>query len=74
MITYKKLIEKFEDKGVSTSVLLFSLPEIPIFDPSCLELSCNSRDFLYERFKKRFEYHQEKLEELNIWIDHQNYR
>jgi hypothetical protein len=78
MITYKKLAEKFEDKGIDTSVLFLNLPQPPLFDPSCLELSTNGREELYDRFiecnKWRFDHYREKLEELDVWIDHQNYR
>lgn len=78
MITYKTLAEKFEDKGISLRHLMLNLPQIPIFDPSCLELSANSREDLSKRFfecnKWRFDHYREKLEELDVYIDHQNYR
>ena len=78
MITYNKLIEKFEDKGIDIAVLIFNLPINPIFDPSSFELSYSSREELFNTFMKvnkwRFDLYKERLEELNVWIDHQNYK
>lgn len=75
MITLKKLIEKFEDKGVEFNYLL---PYPPLFDPSCLELSYSSREELKERFDKvnnwRFEHYQKQLDDLETYIDRQNYK
>ena len=78
MTTYEKLREKFEDKGFDTTMLILNLPHTPIFDPSCLELSYKSREDLLDIFMKenkwKFDHYKERLEELDVWIDHQNYR
>ena len=78
MITLQTLKQKFEDKGYDTSTLIFNLPPIPLFDPSCLELSNLDRNSLKETFDKvnkwRFDHYNEKLQELDTWIDRQNYK
>lgn len=78
MITLSKLIEKFEDKGFDTSIIFFNLPLVPLFDPSCLELQYSTKEDLYDIFKRsnawRFKFREDRLEELNTWIDHQNYK
>lgn len=77
-VTFETLANKFEDKGVSLTTLFLNLPPIPIFDPSYLELSCLPREELYDTFKRvndwRFKHYNEKLQELDVWIDHQNYK
>lgn len=76
MITYKKLAEKFEDKGFDDSTLLFLIPFPPIFDPSGWQLQYRSRGELFEDFKKSFPAtsYQQSLEYYNTWIDYQNYK
>jgi hypothetical protein len=75
MITYKKVQEKFEDKGFDYT-LLFLLPFPPLFDPTCWQLQCRSREELFEEFKNSYpmSYYQQQLEYYNTWIDYQNYK
>lgn len=78
MITYEIIKQKFIDKGIEEELYCMFIPQAPIFDPSSLALELHTKEFLYEDFKKRnkwaFDYQQEKLEELNTWIEHQKHK
>lgn len=79
-ITYEIIKEKFIDKGMEEELYCMFIPffQPPIFDPSCLSLQLHTREFLYEDFKKSnkwaFDWQQEKLEDLNTWIEHQKHK
>ena len=77
MVRFEKVAEKFEDKGISLSILLLNLPSVPIFDPTSIELCGNSREDLSKRFfesnRWRLDHYREKLEELDVWIDYQKH-
>ena len=71
MITYKKLAEKFIDKGYIQELHRFVLPP-PIFDNSRL---IGTREENIKSFLESVELvYGEDWEYWNQWIDHQNYK
>ena len=76
MITYRKLAEKFEDKGYPSEYLFFMLPSMPLFDPCITQLQYASREELKRRFDESSTMvaYRKSLEDLDIWIDHQTHK
>ncbi len=71
MITYKKLAEKFIDKGYIQELHWLVLPP-PIFDNSRL---IGTREENIKSFLEAVELvYGEDWEYWNQWIDHQNYK
>lgn len=74
MVTYKKLFEKFEEKGYVVEFHLYVGAPM-IFDPSIDELRTFGLEFLSEqRQKLNQNRYQPEWEYWNTWIDYQQYK